>query len=95
MTGTPLAYGTFNSTGAKQFGSSNISCSWIPADTWYACSITGQNYFYTQFVTNITPFAFAIPVAASVGGNLLVIFYNPSGNQIQAASGFGVTVYKP
>ena len=95
LTGTPLAYGTFNSTGAKQAGSSNISCSWDSANSRYLCAITGQSYYYTEFVTNVTPFnAFAVPVTDSFSGNLIVKFYSQSGTQIQAV-GFAVTVYKP
>jgi hypothetical protein len=60
MTGTPLAYGFFNSVGVLQVGSSNISCTFAGLE--YIISITGQAYVVSQFVTNVTAAGgFAVP----------------------------------
>jgi hypothetical protein len=93
MTGTPLAYGRFNSTGSRTAGSSNISCGWDV--TKYQCQISGESYFYGDYVTVVTPdgINIAIPVVNSSVGRLIVTFYNLSGTAMQP-NGFSVTVYK-
>jgi hypothetical protein len=93
MTGTPLAYGRFNATGSRTVGSSNISCGWDSVK--YQCTISGEDYFYGNYVTIVTPnMDLAIPVVGSSTGKLWVSFYNLSGSLIQP-TGFSVAVYKP
>jgi hypothetical protein len=94
-TGAPLAFGAFDANGTRQSGSSNISCPWNAASSWYQCTITGEDYFYLSYVANVTPFNFAITRTSSVSGNLLIMFSNTAGTQIQLSSGFQVAVYKP
>jgi hypothetical protein len=94
MTGTPLAYGFFLQNALKQVGSSNLDCSWVTSR--YECTITGQNYVWWQYVTNITPSGgFAVPAADSGNNKLLITFYDKNGSTIQPSGGFAVTIYKP
>jgi len=95
LTGTPLAFGAFDTNGTRQSGSSNISCPWNTTSSWYQCTITGENYFFLSYVANVTPFNFAIATTGSVSGDLLIIFYNTAGTQIKLNAGFQVAVYKP
>ncbi len=55
MTGTPIAHGNFSNTGTRRSGSSNISCAWVAADSWFECTIAGENYFYTDYTAIVTP----------------------------------------
>jgi hypothetical protein len=94
MTGTPLAYGFFNSVGVLQVGSSNISCTFAGLE--YIISITGQAYVVSQFVTNVTAAGgFAVPSLSTASNNLVITFFNATGLPIPAPNGFSVTVYKP
>jgi hypothetical protein len=95
LTGTPLAYGAFDTNGILQSGSSNISCSWNAPAFLYQCGIAGQNYYYLSYVANVTPFSLALAVTGNdIFGNLLIAFYNTAGAPIKP-TGFQVVVYKP
>jgi hypothetical protein len=93
-THTPLAYGKFGSTGSKTAGSSNITCVWNA--TRYECTISGESYYFQNYVVNVTPDgSLAIPRTGSVDNKLLIYFYNLANSTIQPSTGFSVTVYKP
>ena len=51
MTGTPIAYGSFDATGAMLKGS-NLNCTL--SGTIYNCAISGENYASTNFVSIAT-----------------------------------------
>jgi len=73
-----------------------MSCTWVLANLWYECVISGEDYHFTTHITNITPVGantLAIPTTSSTNSHLIVVLYNTSGNKIQ--SRFAVTVYKP
>ena len=93
-THTPLAYGFFNLTGAAGATSGNISCTWSNSE--YLCTVTGENFYYSKYVVNVTPAdtgSAAIPTANSVGGQIIVKIYDLTGSSIQKP--FYITVYKP
>jgi hypothetical protein len=93
-THTPLAYGKFGIDGTKTAGSSNITCVWN--DYRYECTISGESYYFQDYVVNVTPEgSLAIPRTSSVSNMLLVYFHDLSGSYIQPSAGFSVTVYKP
>lgn len=93
MTPTPIAHGAFDSAGGRYSGSSNISCSWVAVYTWYACTIAGEYFNVANYTVSVTPMSLSIPLASSMGGQLLVIFHNLAGTPIQPG-GFYVTVFK-
>jgi hypothetical protein len=93
-THTPLAYGFFNLTGVAGASSGNIACTWSTSE--YLCTVTGETFFYSKYVVNVTPAninTVAIPTVNSIGGNIIVKIYNLSGTPIQDP--FYITVYKP
>jgi hypothetical protein len=95
MTGTPLAYGTFSSTGTKASGSSNLSCTWDSTNVRYECTITGVDYDIWNYITNVTTIGgFAVPGLNSLSGTMWIYFYGTAANTMQP-SGFSVTVYTP
>ena len=95
MTGTPIAHGNFSNTGARRSGSSNISCAWAAASSRYECTITGENYFYTDYTAIVTPMSGpAVPQTASGSGDLIIYFHNLTGGLVAPSSGFAVAVFK-
>jgi hypothetical protein len=95
MTPTPIAHGFFDSVnGSRTSGSSNITCAWVSANLWYACTISGESFFYQSYTVNVTPTTPNVATFGSAGGQLLVQFFNLSGTQVKPAGGFSVTVFK-
>ena len=94
MTPTPLAYGWFDNNGVRYSGSSNITCAWVNATTWYACTITGESFTFSNYAVSVTPSSFGVPIVSSSGGQMIIIFYNASAGQMKPASGFSVIVFK-
>ncbi len=89
----PIAYGNISSSGSVNTSTGNISVSHTSTGI-YDISITGETYYYTNYITNITIVSgVLIANAASAGGNLRVIIRDPAGNNTDGA--FTFTVYKP
>ena len=90
----PLAYGFINSDGTVQTATPNVSCTWSAAGSRYEITIAGENYFYDEYVTVVTPSGdFASPRTGSVSDNLLVYFENEYGGLVQRS--FQFITYKP
>lgn len=88
----PIALGFINSIGTKASGSSNVSSS-LSATT-YTITISGFNYFYLDYVTNVTSTTTGVSCrTGSVSGNLLVTCFNSSGTATTTA--FQFVTYKP
>ena len=95
MTPPPIAHGFFDAAaGARLSGSSNFTCAWDSGSVRYTCTIAGENYIYWAYTVSVTPTSLVVPVTNSVGGQLLVIFYNLSGVAVKPAGGFSITVFK-
>jgi hypothetical protein len=94
VTHTPLAYGFFTQTGAAGATSGNITCAWTSPE--YLCTVTGENFFYSKYVVNVTAGDINTPAVAtvnSISGQIIVKIYNLSGTAIQDP--FYITVFKP
>ena len=93
-TGLPLAYGFVNSDGTLNAGTSNISSITWNSDR-YEITISGEAYFYNNYVTIITPTSSAIKSwrVTSIGGDLVVYLYDSSDTEIQGY--FQFITYKP
>lgn len=86
---SPLAYGTVNSSGSKNKGSTNWSSSYNGTYKRYEITINSQNYFYLNYATVITPAGDArFCRSSSVGGKLLVYCYDHAGNAQPSRFGF-------
>jgi hypothetical protein len=93
-THTPLAYGYFNLNGSAGATSGNITCAWNSPE--YLCTITGETFFYSKYVVNVTAGdsnAPAIAAVNSISGKIIVKMYNMSGTAIQYP--FYIVVFKP
>jgi hypothetical protein len=96
LTGTPLAYGTFYNTGQKASGSANLTCSWNAVDSRYDCTISGEDFDWTEYVTIVTPLtAGVVARAGSSAGKLAVSFSTIASPSTPAQSDFCVVIYKP
>ena len=94
----PIAYGYINTDGTVASGTANISSVFDLVNKWYAITITGRNYFFSNFSTVVTPsFNSSAPApicgTGSVGGKLLVACYNTAGARVQPPAGFGFGVF--
>jgi hypothetical protein len=94
----PIAYGFINTNGTVASGTANISSVFNPAFSWYEITITGRNYFFSNFSTVVTPvFTSTVPApicgTSSVSGKLLVKCFNTAGAPVQPPNGFGFGVF--
>ena len=94
----PIAYGYINTDGTVASGTANISSVFDSVNKWYAITITGRNYFFTNFSTVVTPsFNSSAPApicgTGSVSGKLLVKCFNTAGAPVQPPAGFGFGVF--
>ncbi len=94
---TPIAYGFVRADGTLASGTSNVSVQWDAGDQRYEITISGENYFYQDYVTVVTPLGGNDPPVFagtnSLGGHLLVKLYDLSGN-LQARD-FQFVTFKP
>jgi subtilisin family serine protease len=90
----PLAFGTVWFSGAKQTGTANWSSTFNPTYNRYEIAISGENYYYLNYSTIVTPAGdVRFCKSSSVGGKLLVYCYDSNGNP--ATSRFAFVTYKP
>ena len=94
----PIVYGYVNSDGTVASGSGNFAWVFDSINKWYAITITGRNYFFSNFSTVVTPsFNSSAPAPScgtgSVSGKLLVACYNTGGARVQPPAGFGFGVF--
>ena len=94
----PIVYGYINSDGTVASGSGNFNSVFDSTNKWYAITITGRNYFFSNFSTVVTPsFNSSAPAPScgtgSVSGKLLVACYNTGGARVQPPTGFGFGVF--
>jgi hypothetical protein len=84
-----IAYGIITADGVIQSSSSNVSsCVWNSSLKRYEIKITGENYYYLDYITLVTPFKLVIVRSGSVGGMLLVDMTDINGNPVQSAFQF-------
>jgi len=80
----PIAYGYANATGARVSGSANWSGTWDALNGWYVITITGVSYFYSSYTTVVAPASGPFTSSiGSVGGTLLITFYDAAGAKAQ------------
>ncbi len=91
----PIAYGYCNSDGSTRSGTSNISCSWNAGAGQYEITITGESYYYTNYIAFATPISSGlIPSVGSVNNKFVVDFVKHDGTTDQQTA-FNFIIYKP
>ncbi|WP_452224628.1 hypothetical protein [Lacinutrix chionoecetis] len=90
----PLAYGLVQSSSTVSSGSGNFSVVWNATYDRYEITIAGENYFWTNYTTNVTSASSSVYRlrTSSSGGKLVVYLYNSTGTLIQG--NFQFTTYK-
>jgi subtilisin family serine protease len=89
----PLAYGTVWFDGSKRKGTPNWSSTYNATYNRYEVSIAGQNYYYLNYATIVTPAGDTrFCRSSSVGGKLLVYCNDADGRP--ATSRFGFVTYR-
>jgi len=92
----PIAFGYINSNGTVSVSSGNITSTYNSASSRYEITITGESYFFNQYVTVVTPGGAAIVDdwrVSSGSGAMYVYLRNDSGSGIQGD--FMFVTYKP
>ena len=94
----PIAFAYISSNGTVNSGSGNVSVSYDNGIGRYIITITGESYFFSNYVTVVTPSGgFSGNVSeintSSSGGNLLVYLRDDAGNAIQ--ENFQFVTFKP
>ena len=89
----PIAYGYIHSDGTTHGGTSNVSSSWDAVNSRYLITISGEEYYYTDYVTIVTPVSSFIPSVGSVSNKLIVDFITDAGVDDQQTD-FGFVTYK-
>jgi len=96
---SPIAFGYIEADGSVASSSGNVSASWESGSQWYRISITGESYFFNNYVTTITPGgdpnnnparAYLI---TSGGGDMLVYLLDNTGARVQGR--FQFVTFKP
>jgi peptidyl-Asp metalloendopeptidase len=91
---TPLAFGTLLANGQKSSGTNNWTSTYNATYKRYEITIQGENYYYLNYATNVTPTGdVRFCRTDSVSGKLLVYCYDPAG--AVAPSRFAFGAYKP
>jgi hypothetical protein len=92
-----VAMGNVDSDGTVHLGYNVTSCTWNAGESRYDITLTGISFFYTDYVTLVTPGDSGLRAATygSVSGKLLVNIYNSAGNPIQGYFSFMVLATPP
>ncbi|MFC1683093.1 hypothetical protein ACFL0G_02650 [Candidatus Zixiibacteriota bacterium] len=93
---TPIAYAFINSGGSVTSGTPNVSASWNATYSRYEITITGESYFYNDYVTQVTVSSSSsqyVATTSSSGGILLVYIFDSGGTKVQL--NFQFVTYKP
>jgi len=94
MTGTPLAYGSFASTGEKNSGSPNLNCS-LNGNIYY-CAIDGESYNPNNYVAVATTSGGGVLFCSTdwdLTSQLIVRVFTLGAVAVQAP--FHLVIYKP
>jgi len=90
----PIAYGVIRSSGTTSTNTGNISSTWNNTYKRYEITIDSENYYWLNYITQVTPMTGGLSAqTSSVGGKLLVKLYNSSGSLIQG--NFQFVTFKP
>jgi len=93
---TPIAYAFINSGGSVASGTPNVTVSWSATYSRYEITISGESYYFNDYVTQVTASSSSSPYVAttsSSGGKLLVYIFDSGGTKVQLD--FQFVIYKP
>jgi hypothetical protein len=91
----PLAFGVVSGSGSRVSGTSNWSASYNPAHKWYEITISGENYYFGDYTTVVTPSGGSYCTTSSVDGKLLIECYDNLVNPTMPSSLAFVSYRRP
>jgi hypothetical protein len=90
----PIAFAFINANGTVASGTPNVTSTFNAGSSRYEITIDGENYFFSNYVTVVTPIGTTIiPTTSSVGGKLLIQTFNTAGTAVQTS--FQFVTFKP
>lgn len=94
-----IAFGTINSDGNIFSATPNVKWCllWSEDEPCYEISISGESYHLYEYSSVVTPLGgsdITLPTTSSYEDNLLVSFYDLSGNWVKSPNGFSFVIYK-
>ncbi len=94
----PIAYGTVKYDGTiYDAGTGNWSASWNGTYDRMEITITGENYYYEDYTTLVTPLNSSVArmaTTSSVNNKLVVYMWDAAGNKDSNGNSFSFVVYK-
>lgn len=92
---TPTAYGMVASNATIYASTGNFTCTWNSVSKRYEIAISGESYYFQNYITCVTPAGGSISRfrTDSASGKLLVYLYDSAGTAVQA--NFHFITYKP
>jgi len=90
----PIAFAFIDDTGAVLSGTGNLACSWNPDQEWYEISVAGEDIYYTDYVTIVTPSYPMLTDVSSVMGMQIVQLLDPD-TGLPVAGMFSIAIFKP
>ena len=91
---TPIAYAFISKNGSVASGTPNVSSTWNAVGKLYEITISGENYYYSSYVTVVTPCGGAyVTSTGSSSPKLIVKIYDLTGSLVQGY--FQFVTYKP
>jgi hypothetical protein len=93
---TPIAYAYIYAAGSVATGTPNVAATWSATNSRYEITISGESYYYTDYVTHVNVSNSSNPYVAttsSSSGKLLIYIFDSSGTKVQ--QNFQFVTYKP
>ena len=91
---TPIAYGFVFSSGVVANGTPNFSATWNAGLSRYEIEIDNEDYFFSEYVTVVTPTFGDVSTRTSSSGGRLLVYFENTASQNQGQSNFQFVTYK-
>lgn len=91
---TPIAYGFVFSSGVIANGTPNFSATWNAGLSRYEIEIDNEDYFFSEYVTVVTPTFGDVSTRTSSSGGRLLVYFENTATQNQGQSNFQFVTYK-
>jgi len=91
----PIAHAFIAANGTKSAGTANVSSTWNAVSLRYEITISGENYYFSDYVTVVTPTGAFVFHTGSVAGMLLIYFRDRGTGALVQSTGFQFVTYKP
>ena len=91
----PIAYGYIDTDGSILSGTPNFTSTWNAASSRYEIEIDGENYFFSDYVTAVTPALSNQRVRVSSVGGRMLVYVRDTGTNVDEQGFFQFITFKP